>query len=120
MTRALSLSKTLYSKKIQHEDNHEFPNILTVWWYKNDKLQYQLYLTHLRHLLWSQLVPKALNQSIFQPIGITRPHNFLLPKAVSQLAAKVLKILSLSAETAMHKLYDHGICIIQMAFSSRQ
>ena len=95
VTRALSLSKYLCTKT-----NYSMKTIMRSQEFSlsgptnmlNKTISF--YLTHKGHFLWSQLVTKAQNWSIFQPIKITQSTVF---STVSHLAAKVLKILPLYA-----------------------
>ena len=62
---------------------------------------------------WSRKLKICLFYSCF---GYPSPLNFLLSQAVLHLAAKLLKIVSLSTENTMPKQSDHGICIIQLSY----
>ena len=98
VTRAISLSKYKY---IQHEDSHKFPRIITVWSYKCVKSTIFFLFDSLGTLTFVTIGQES-SKSVYFPAFLVNAFYFL-SKAVSHLlqTAKVLKILSLSTETAM-------------------
>ena len=57
--------------------------------------------------------PKYVYFSAFLDTPVHKKN--LLSKAVSHLAANILKFLPLFTETTMPKFSDHGICFIQLS-----
>ena len=78
LTRVLSRSEYVCSKKTQHEDSHELPRILTVWSYKYD-LSTISFIFDSQETLTLVTILHQSSKCIYFPADVAKPvHSFFL------------------------------------------